>query len=559
MVLFNANLELQSGTSQSLLYPGAGGCGSKRAGSSVDVLAEDRRRSAAAGDGQIQPARIGGYTVEPQHLGGDRKRQRVGDQQLRVLGFPIELDQPNIGVSANVVSGLLAQNEHFVDHHWTPLCGHELQLNVQLRHIVAVAAVNLLLCQSPALSYVCVGALPLSHRTETRPSRGSGSGVWLLPSGVQRRAARSRCGVSGRGETFGHRGAATGDHPGQNHSGAGLACRGSECGVSAVGQRCASGVSQFLRLLFGQAQRPPSETTAVQVAQGSSAVVSAHSQWVPCAIERAIAPGKGRRGARTLVAPVTQPTIFGHDHPRARRPLLRELRRRHASLPVTDGEARSGDRCRDRAPSDDRHYRRTVPGSAESEASAAQDAQAPASGAGEISTREGIKQQGQNAAQGCHSAWHGCSCPARLSPQAGPGVGTREPSDPCRGPQYRGHGSQSPASAGDLRRGLGAVHAGHRRESHKVRPYIASSLTLVGIQQDVLGVRASPRGAHASGPGLEVSCMWHGTRSRPQRRQSHSRRRAGGEIKRFPHQWAGPRLRLGWSPGKSFNLGGAGR
>ncbi len=50
-----------------------------------------------------------------------------------------------------------------------------------------------------------------------------------------------------------------------------------------------------------------------------------------------------------------------------------------------------------------------------------------------------------------------------------------------------------------------------------------------------------------------------GPRPRPQRRQGHSRRRAGGEVKRLPRKWAGPRKRFRWSPCKTATRRGGGQ
>jgi transposase len=59
-----------------------------------------------------------------------------------------------------------------------------------------------------------------------------------------------------------------------------------------------------------------------------------------------------------------------------------------------------------------------------------------------------IVQQGQDAAQARHRARESGACPAGLSPQAGFSVGSRQPSDPRRRPQHRGHGRQSSARSG---------------------------------------------------------------------------------------------------------------
>ena len=81
--------------------------------------------------------------------------------------------------------------------------------------------------------------------------------------------------------------------------------------------------------------------------------------------------------------------------------------------------------------------------------------------------------------------------------------------------------------------GVGAVRADHRRESRPLRAHRASGVALVGVEQDLLGVRASARRTAAADPALDVPVMPGGPRPRPQRRQGHSRRRAGGETKRL--------------------------
>ena len=71
--------------------------------------------------------------------------------------------------------------------------------------------------------------------------------------------------------------------------------------------------------------------------------------------------------------------------------------------------------------------------------------------------------------------------------------GSRESSDPRRGPQHRGHGPQSSAGTIHKRCRVGAVRADHRREGRQIRAYRAFSIALAGVEQDVLGVRASTR------------------------------------------------------------------
>jgi putative transposase len=71
------------------------------------------------------------------------------------------------------------------------------------------------------------------------------------------------------------------------------------------------------------------------------------------------------------------------------------------------------------------------------------------------------------------------------------------------------------------------------------------------VEQDVLGLRPSSRRTAVADPHLDVPVVRCGARPRPQRRQGHSHRRAGGEAKRLPPKWAGPRKRLRWSTDKT--------
>jgi Helix-turn-helix domain/Probable transposase len=124
-------------------------------------------------------------------------------------------------------------------------------------------------------------------------------------------------------------------------------------------------------------------------------------------------------------------------------------------------------------------------------------------------------------------------CSARLSPQAGFGVGSREPSDPRRGPQHRGHGQKPSSGPRDLGCGVGPVRADRRREGRPLRAHRAHAAAVVGVEQDVLGLWASARRTAATGPAMDLPSLPGNPRQRPQRRQSHSRRRAGGETKRL--------------------------
>jgi putative transposase len=74
----------------------------------------------------------------------------------------------------------------------------------------------------------------------------------------------------------------------------------------------------------------------------------------------------------------------------------------------------------------------------------------------------------------------------------------------------------------------------------------------VGIAR--LGTVAATDGEHtdiANPKHLDVPVVRRGPRPGPQRRQGHSRRRAGGETKRLPREWAGPRKQFRWSTNKT--------
>ena len=61
---------------------------------------------------------------------------------------------------------------------------------------------------------------------------------------------------------------------------------------------------------------------------------------------------------------------------------------------------------------------------------------------------------------------------------------------------------------------------------------VHTGVAVVGVEQDLLGMRAPARRTPATGAAVDVPDLRGQPRQRPQRRQSHSRRRAGGETKR---------------------------
>ena len=305
----------------------------------------------------------------------------------------------------------------------------------------------------------------------------------------------------------------------------------------------------------GPQARPP----AHEIAQRSEAVVSAYPQRFPSPLEWTIVCGESWRDSGALVSRVAERSVKRHDHPRTRRPLLREFCRRCSGYTVAGGASGGGGGCRRHAIGDDRHHGWGVDGNCESEAFGPQVTQTTAIGAGESPPAERINQQGQDAAQSCHRAQRGGTQSAGPSPQAGFGVDSREPSDPRRGPQHRGDGHQPSALPGHQRCRVGSVRADHCRQGQLLRAHRPSGVALAGVEQDVLCVRASAERTWLASPRVDVRVMRRRARPRPQRRENYPRRRAGGEVTRLPRKWAGSRQRFRWSPHKtSYHSGGAG-
>jgi hypothetical protein len=422
-----------------------------------------------------------------------------------------------------------------------------------------VAAAASLGCRWAGLPCERAYALSLSHRTDTRSAADARAGVWLLSRGFQRRAPSSRRGVSRRNEVLRYRDSAPGHHRGEDHGRAELACRGAQCGIGAVGQRFTSGVAQLLRLSHREAQGPQGWPATDEVEEGSSAIVSADAQRFQSPAQRSVICGEGGRGAGALVARSAQRAFLSHDHSRAGWPFLRQLCRRGAAVVFAGGRSGGRGGCGDHPVGDDRRHRWGAHRHCEPEALGAQAAETSPSGAREIPTTERVKQQRQNPAHGRYSTRRGSSCSAGLSPQTGFGVSSRQSSDPRRRPQHRWNAPKSSARAGDLRCGVGAVCADHRRESRPLRALHVHGVALAGFEQDLLQMRVPTRRTASGDPRVDMPIVSGYTRSRPQRRQGRSRRRAGGETKHLLRKWAGPRQRFRWSPRKTATHCGGGQ
>ena len=177
-----------------------------------------------------------------------------------------------------------------------------------------------------------------------------------------------------------------------------------------------------------------------------------------------------------------------------------------------------------------------------------QDAQAAAVGAGEVWPAERISEEEQDATQNRYrvrTGGAGATGLSTLSTQAGVVVGARKPSAPRRGSHHCGHGRQSSARTGHQRCGLGALRTNPYRKGGPLRAERAYRVAVAGVDQDLLDLWAPNRRAALANKVMDVPGVPGGSRSRSQCRQSHSRRRAGGETKRLPLQWAEPRERFG--------------
>ena len=188
----------------------------------------------------------------------------------------------------------------------------------------------------------------------------------------------------------------------------------------------------------------------------------------------AVVCGEGGRGPGRLVARSALGAVERADHRGTGRPLRRQLRCRRRLHTAAAGAAGGRGGCGHHAVGDDRDQRRCAHRRCEPEVSGPQAAQVAAVGAGEVPPAEGIAQQGQDAAQSGDRAQRGGAGAAGLSPQAGFGVGSREPSDPRRGPQHRGHGQKPPARPSSLATRGSASSSGSsaRKPTATVAPFI---------------------------------------------------------------------------------------
>lgn len=85
---------------------------------------------------------LGGAAFKPLHQSGDRQGGRIGNEQVHVVGFAVELDQLGVEVGADAAHGVLGEGEHRIGEHRASVLGHEYQVCVEQRHAVSGAAIG---------------------------------------------------------------------------------------------------------------------------------------------------------------------------------------------------------------------------------------------------------------------------------------------------------------------------------------------------------------------------------------------------------------------------------
>ena len=87
--------------------------------------------------------RVGGVAFEPLRERRDGRGGRVVREQVRVVGFVVELDSIDIEFNAQGAHGVFAGGERFVGEHRRPVFGHQDRVGVQRGHAVPGAAMGL--------------------------------------------------------------------------------------------------------------------------------------------------------------------------------------------------------------------------------------------------------------------------------------------------------------------------------------------------------------------------------------------------------------------------------
>jgi hypothetical protein len=115
-------------------------------------------RGADSDAGELAAHRVCGAVFESLDEGGDRRRGWVGDKQVHVVGFVVEFDQLTMEFDAQYgAHGVLAEAKHLVGRHPPAVFGHEHQIRLKRRDVVAGAAMGLG-CRWSALRCGCADA-----------------------------------------------------------------------------------------------------------------------------------------------------------------------------------------------------------------------------------------------------------------------------------------------------------------------------------------------------------------------------------------------------------------
>jgi hypothetical protein len=104
--------------------------------------------------GVLAPHSVGRAAIEPLNQRRDRQGWWVGDAQMDVVGFAVELDQLGIELGTHSTHGVLATGEHLAGEHRPAIVGHDNKLQMQQRHIASRTSVGLV-CQWCVLRCGC--------------------------------------------------------------------------------------------------------------------------------------------------------------------------------------------------------------------------------------------------------------------------------------------------------------------------------------------------------------------------------------------------------------------
>ena len=371
--------------------------------------------------------------------------------------------------------------------------------------------------------------LPVPHRTDRCPEANAGAGLGccrvVFNDALRVRGEAYRAGVKSRTPRFSAR-----SSRGEDDSGAWLAGRGAQCGVGAVGQRLPAGVARLFDSHTGKRKGRKLGRPRMKSRKNHRQSFRLTRNGFGCG-QWAVVRGQGWRGPGPLVARAAQRAVEGHDHPRTRWPLLRQLRGRRRRDTAAAGGAGGRGGCWHNAVGDGGQQRPGPHRRGEPEAPGPQAAKVAAVGAGEVPPAEGSDNRDK----------------------------TRRKVAIAHTQVARARRDYHHKQALALVRENQVIHVENlnivgmvknRRLARAVRDAgWGQFLRIIGEKADRYGApfircrggwrrarsarRAGmPRRTPATCTPVDLPDLPGGPRSRPQRRQNHSHRRAGGETKR---------------------------